>query len=184
MSFSKQVTFSVSIPAPERVGQCEQCQGDGVRWKNEEKPTSVGHDGKLYCKGWMEVCSLCQGEGAKEKKKASWVDFSVGKSITISQDMIPYDFARNTPENLAWKIGTEKATGHAGESAWMASNGVLLIVHGDRGHSEIVGRKDIDITPSVEAKYYAWLCPGVLTGPYVELVIEALNEYNAGAKDA
>lgn len=137
-------------------------------------------DGKLFCKGWMELCPECKGEGSPEKKDPFKVDFCVGKSISLHEDMIPYDFARNTPENMAWKLGTEKTRGHSGEAAWLASNGMLLIVHGDRGRAEILERKDCRITPSVEAKYYAWLCPGVITGPHVDLLIEALNEYNRG----
>jgi len=182
MTVPVEVPFSFIPAILDGEKLCPGCSGHSVRWVVEKEPTGKNSDGSLYRRGWMEKCPTCDGEGCSEKKKAIKVDFHVGKSLTISQKMIPYNFARNTPENIAWKLGTNGTNGHASESAWLASNGVLLVVHGGRGCPEVLERTESQITPSVEAKYYAWLCPGVLTGPHVDLVIDALREYNAGSE--
>jgi len=161
---------------------CEHCHGWGVVWKNEETCTG----GRDYKRGWFEKCLACDGEGLKDEKRvAKRIEFCVGQSLSLHEKMIPDNFGLNTPENQAWKIGGEKLRANANESVWLASNGMLLIVHGDGGwHPDIKARQELDQTPTVEAKYYAWLNPGVFTGKYVGLLIEALEEWNSLAPAA
>ena len=173
--------------------KCEPCYGRGVFWYVEPEGKGTGEiwndpfnkknpgNGSRVRKGWYERCLACNGEGLRdEKRTAKRIEFCIGQSLSLHAGLIPENFGLNTPENQAWKIGSEKIRASANESVWLASNSMLLIVHGDQDWKpDIQARKELERTPAVEAKYYAWLNPGVFTGKYVGLLIKALKEWNS-----
>lgn len=181
--------------------RCKTCNGLGVSWQQEPKGQGTGdiyHDpfnkknpanGTRIRRGWSQVCSDCGGEGLPggAKRSVKPVCYEILKALRINHRLDPTDFGLNTPEFIRWKCGDGIAGGSSGnpaESVWLASNGMLLIVHGDGGRCEIVARSDTRVTPPVEAQYYCWLNPGLFISPHVELLAEALREYNALAKEA
>lgn len=170
--------------------KCSPCYGRGVFWYQEPEGKGTGEiykdpfnkqsplNGTRIRKGWYEVCQACDGEGYIGKKPIKEVPFIVGQSVHVKKLADPDTFGPNTPENRAWKLNRVK------ESVWLASNGMLLITHGDEewdGECEIVSYAEVERRtgkPAVKAKYYAWMNHGTFVGPHVPELIKALEEYN------
>lgn len=100
-----------------------------------------------------------------------------GVSVSIHETAQPSEFGqRNRGVSKTWRDANRR---FAKDSVWLAPNGVLLITHGDPGFPlVIITREECDVTPPVEAAYYAWVNEGVYSGPHADKLLGALEAYN------